>query len=249
LSRVGVRLAIVEDTDDLAGLGAGVVGEVIARTPEASIVVATGNTPMGLYARLADRRQSGAFDPAAITVFQLDEYLGVAPDDRRSLYGWMRRSFLDPLGVSENRAVRLPVDGDLERDCSAFDRAIDDRGGLDLAILGLGRNGHLGFNEPPSHPNSGTRAVELSSVTREDNARYWGTLADVPTSAVTMGLRHLLQARVIVLVAAGASKREIALKVLKGPVGPDVPASFLREAVSDVIVIVDRECWGEGFPR
>jgi glucosamine-6-phosphate deaminase len=90
--------------------------------------------------------------------------------------------------------------------------------------------------------------VELSAVTREDNARYWGSPADVPTSAVTMGLRHLLRARRVVLVVAGGGKREIAHRVLEGPVGSDVPASFLREADSDVIVIMDRDCWGEGIP-
>jgi glucosamine-6-phosphate deaminase len=243
------RLLVVEDTDELARAGADAVAETIGATPAASIVVATGNTPMGLYAQLAERSVSKGLATGAITAFQLDEYLGLAVDDRRSLYGWMRRSFLDPLGVGEDRVVRLPLDGDLDEGCAAFDRVIDDRGGLDLAVLGLGRNGHLGFNEPPSGPDAGTRVVELSAVTREDNARYWEAGADVPSSAVTMGLRHLLRARRVVLVVAGARKREIAHRVLEGAVGTDVPASFLREVVSDVIVIVDRECWGEGSPR
>jgi glucosamine-6-phosphate deaminase len=243
------RLVVVSDADELARTGADVVAEAIAATPSASIVAATGNTPMGLYAQLAERHASGAIDTGAITAFQLDEYLGLAVDDRRSLYGWMRRSFLDPLGVGQDRVVRLPLDGNVDEGWASFDRAIDDRGGLDLAILGLGRNGHLGFNEPPSDPDAGTRVVELSAVTREDNARYWEAGSDVPSSAVTMGLRHLLRARRIVLVVAGASKRAIAHRVLEGPVGPEVPASFLREAESDVTMIVDRECWGEGDPR
>ena len=203
---------------------------------------------MGLYAQLAARRRSGVLDTGGITAFQLDEYLGLAAGDRRSLFGWMRRSFLDPLGVAEDRVVRLPHDGDMDEGCAAFDRALAARGGLDLAILGLGRNGHLGFNEPPSGPETPTRVVELSPVTLEDNARYWGETADVPTTAVTMGLRHLLRARRIVLVVSGAGKRAVLHRVLEGPVGPEVPASFLREAESDVIVIVDRECWGEGEP-
>jgi glucosamine-6-phosphate deaminase len=242
------RVLVVEDADELDRAGADVVAVAIAATPAASIVAATGNSPMGMYAQLAERRASGALDTGTITAFQLDEYLGLAVDDRRSLYGWMRRSFLNPLGVGEDRVVRLPLDGDLDEGCAAFDRAIDDRGRLDLAVLGLGRNGHLGFNEPPSNPDAGTRVVELSAVTREDNARYWGDVEAAPATAVTMGLRHLLRARRVVLVASGVGKREVLHRVLAGPVGPEVPASFLREADSDVIVIVDRECWGEGEP-
>jgi glucosamine-6-phosphate deaminase len=240
------RVVVVEDADELDRAGADFVADAIAATPSAAVTVATGRSPMGLYAQLASRRLVGALDTGGITAFQLDEYLGLAAGDRRSLFEWMRRSFLDPLGVSEARVVRLPLDGDVDEGCTAFDRAIEARGGLDLAVLGLGRNGHLGFNEPPSAPESPTRVVDLSQVTMEDNARYWGTLADVPSLAVTMGLRHLLRARTIVLVASGAGKRAIVHRVLEGPVGPDMPASFLQGAESDVIVIVDRECWGEG---
>ena len=242
------RVVVVEDAGELDRAGADFVADAIAATPAAAVTAATGRSPMGLYAQLAFRR-AGGFDPGAVTVFQLDEYLGLPAGDRRSLFEWMRRSFLDPLGVTEDRVVRLPLDGSLDDGCAAFDRAMTARGRLDLAILGLGRNGHLGFNEPPSGPESSTRVVELSRVTLEDNARYWGDLEDVPATAVTMGLRHLLRARRIVLVASGAGKREVLHRVLEGPVGPEVPASFLREAESDVTVIVDRECWGEGEPE
>jgi glucosamine-6-phosphate deaminase len=245
----GLRLLVVEDADELDWAGADAVAETIAANPAATIAAATGNTPMGLYAQLAERRRTGDLDAGAITAVQLDEYLGVAAGDRRSLYGWMQRSFLDPLGVGADRVVRLPRDGDVPDRCAEFDRTLDARGGLDLAVLGLGRNGHLGFNEPPTPPDAGTRVVELSEVTREDNARYWGALEDVPSSAVTMGLRQLLRARGIVLVVAGERKRAIAHRVLEGPVGPDAPASFLREADGEVTVIVDRDCWGEGDPR
>jgi glucosamine-6-phosphate deaminase len=249
MSRVGgPRVVVVPDTDELDRAGADFVADAIAETPAASMTVATGTSPMGLYAQLAARRRSGSVETGAITVFQLDEYLGLAADDRRSLFGWMRRSFLDPLGVTEDRVVRLPLDGDMDAGCAAFDRALAARGRLDLAILGLGRNGHLGFNEPPSGPETPTRVVGLLPLTLEDNARYWGEVAHVPTTAVTMGLRHLLRARRIVLVASGAGKRAVLHRALEGPVGPDVPASLLREAESDVTVIADRECWGEGDP-
>jgi glucosamine-6-phosphate deaminase len=242
----GLRTRVVEDADQLDRTGADLVTEAIAAIPTASVVAATGRTPMGLYAELAARRRSGLVDATAITAFQLDEYLGLEEDDRRSLFGWMRRSFLEPLGVADDRVVRLPLDGDLDAAFSAFDRAIEARGGLDLAILGLGANGHLGFNEPPSSPEAPTRMVELSPVTIEANARYWGDAADVPTEAVTMGMGQLLSARTIVLVVSGASKRTIVHEALEGPIGPEVPASFLRETDADVTVIVDHAAWGDG---
>jgi glucosamine-6-phosphate deaminase len=242
----GLRTRVVEDAGQLNRIGADLVTEAIAAIPTASVVAATGRTPMGLYAELAARRRSGLIDATRITVFQLDDYLGLEEDDRRSLFGWMRRSFLEPLGVPDDGVVRLPLDGDLESACAAFDRAFEARGGLDLAILGLGANGHLGFNEPPSSPETTSHAVELSPDTIEANAHYWGSAADVPTEAVTMGMSQLLSARAIVLVVSGAGKRSILHRVLEGPIGPDVPASFLRQTDADVTVLVDRAAWGDG---
>jgi glucosamine-6-phosphate deaminase len=241
----GPRIQVVEDADELGRVGADLVAEVIAKTPAASIVAATGRTPMKLYATLAARHRAGVLETTPLTAVQLDEYLGLEPGDRRSLFGWMRRSFLDPLGVHDERVIRLPLDGDLDEGCAAFDRALDARGPLDLAILGLGPNGHLGFNEPPSGPASPTRAVELSPITINANAGYWGAAEDVPPTAVTMGMRHLLSARSIVLLVSGVGKRAIVHDATEGPVGPEVPASFLRECDGDVTVIVDRAAWGE----
>jgi glucosamine-6-phosphate deaminase len=199
---------------------------------------------MGLYAELAARRAAG-LETRRITAFQLDEYLGLGPGDRRSLFGWMRRSFMTPLGVDDERAVRLPTDGNLEVSCAGFDRTIQERGGLDLAILGLGTNGHLGFNEPPSGRDAPTRVVRLSPATIEANARYWGDVADVPPMAVTMGLRQLSAARTILLVASGHAKRAILRAALEGPVGPEVPASFLQVTPAHVTAVVDRDAWGQ----
>ena len=117
---------------------------------------------MGLYRELATLRDQGRFDPSMITVCQLDEYLGIGLDDRRTLFGWMQRTFLAPLRIADERVVRLPVSGDLEAACATYDRELEGRGGVDLAILGIGANGHLGFNEPPSDRSAPTRRVQLS---------------------------------------------------------------------------------------
>jgi glucosamine-6-phosphate deaminase len=242
----GPRIMIVEDAGELGRVGADLVAEAIASGPAVSITAATGSSPMGLYSALAAHYRSGALRTDEVTVFQLDEYLGLAAGDRRSLLGWTRRSFLEPLGIGDEQVVPLPLDGDVEESCAAFDRAVEARGRLDIAILGLGRNGHLGFNEPPSASRSRTRVVELTAGTLQDNARYWGSVADVPARAITMGLRQLLGARRIVMVVSGAIKRAIMHRALEGPVGPEVPASFLQTAEAEVTVIVDRSAWGAG---
>jgi glucosamine-6-phosphate deaminase len=244
---VGVRLVVVDDAEALAAAGADLIGELLASGTARRVVAATGLTPIDLYAELGTRRRSGAIDPSGLTVFQLDEYLGLDAGDRRSLLGWMQRTFLEPLDIADDQVVPLPLVGDLETACAAFDRMLDERGGLDLAILGLGTNGHLGFNEPPSSPEDGTRAVRLRPETVAANARYWGDGAGLPRRAVTMGLRQILAARRIVVLASGAAKRDVAHAALEGPVGPSLPASFLQDVKADLSVIVDRAAW-EGEP-
>ena len=242
----GLRIVVVNDPDELARTGADLATKAIDAHPAGSVLAATGRTPMGVYAELADRRRAGLVDTDRVTAVQLDEYLGLVSHDRRSLFGWMRRSFLDPLEIGDDRVVALPLDGDLAGACTGFDRALADRGGLDLAILGLGRNGHLGFNEPPSNDEAPTRRVALSPVTLDANAQYWGTADDVPREAVTVGMRSLLAARTIVLLVSGAQKREIVHRTVEGPVGPGLPASYLQAASGNVTVVVDRAAWGRG---
>jgi glucosamine-6-phosphate deaminase len=240
----GPRVLVVDDADELGRVAADLVSDTIALAPAASVIPATGRTPMKLYAYLAARRDAGLLDTSEVAVVQLDEYLGLAEGDRRSLFGWMERSFLEPLDITDERVIRLPLDGDLDDACAAYDRDRDVRGPVDLAILGIGEHGHLGFNEPPCGPDAVTRPVVLTPTTISANAGYWGSGADVPTRAVTMGMRHLLAARTILLLVSGRSKRRIVHRALEDDIGPDVPASFLREAEGDVTVVVDRAAWG-----
>ena len=240
------RVVVVQDGAELARAGADVVAGVLEAIPAAIVIVATGRTPLGMYEELGARRNAGAVDTSSLTVVQLDEYLGIGHEDRRSLYGWMRRSFLEPLGIPAERVLDLPLTGDLASACAAFDRDLEVRGGVDLAILGVGANGHLGFNEPPSDERTGTRPVELTPGTIRANASYWGDVSEVPTTAVTLGLRQVLAARTILLLVSGRAKRDVVHRALEGPVGPELPASYLRRAGGDVTVVVDRDAWGDG---
>ena len=243
-----LSITVVDDYDSLSVAGADFVGSLVSSKPSARVVVATGATPMGLYRELADRARAGSLDTSRVTVFQLDEYLGIPSDDHRSLFGWAVRSFVEPLRIPLENVVRVPADGDPAA-CAAYDRAIDDSGGYDLAILGIGGNGHIGFNEPPSDAFAPTREVALSAGSVRSNASYWGGEEHVPRRAVTVGMTALLSARKILLLASGTRKREIVRRALLGPTTPEVPASHLQDA-EDVTVMVDREAWnGQGRSR
>lgn len=238
-------LIITDDYEALSRAAADEVAAVLTTDPAATLLLATGETPMGLYRELARRRERGEINTSALRVIQLDDYLGVPEDDRRSLYRWLRESVLAPLAISEDRVARLRGDReDTDVACRAFDETVRAWGGIDLAILGLGPNGHLGFNEPPAGADAPTRAVALTEASIESNARYWGGRDQVPARALTAGMSLLLAARRTLLLVSGERKRAILRRTVDGSVTPDVPASYLQRA-PNVTVIADREAWPE----
>lgn len=238
-----MRLVAEASYEDMSRAAADRVAALVAANPAASMIVPTGETPLGLYRALAERYRRGELETARLRIFQLDAYLGLAPDDRRSLWGWMKREFLDPLEIDASRVVRLPGDtSDPAAACRAYDAAVQAAGGIDLAILGLGPNGHLGFNEPPADPASPTRVGDLSEESIASNARYWGGRDQVPRRALTAGLAILLAARQTLLLVSGTHKRDILRRAVAGPVSPDVPASYLQGAPG-VTIIADAAAW------
>ena len=235
----------MEDYDGLSVAGADWLQRRIEVNPAARVLLATGNTPIGIYREMAQRRARREWDSSHLIAFQLDSYLGIGPDDGRSLYGWLAREFLDPCGISPDRVVRLPGDStDPSGVCAAYERAVAEHGGLDLSILGLGPNGHLGFNEPPSGPDVPTRVVDLTPASVASNAAYWGGEALVPRQALTAGMNAILAARETLLVVSGAHKREILQRTLMEPVTPDLPASLLRQSPA-LTVLADRDAAGD----
>lgn len=232
-----MRIVPVPDATALAQTAAATLATAIRAKPHLRLVVATGRTPLATYQQLAGDHQRGALPTDRLRVYQLDAYRGLPPDDPRALYRWMREAFLDPLGVPPENVVRLPGDApDPAAACRAYDARVRAEGGYDLAVLGLGPNGHLGFNEPPSPSDAPTRLVTLAPESVHSNAAYWGGEEHVPREALTAGLDLLLSARTVLLLVAGAHKRDVLHATLHGPVTPDLPASYLQRCPHALIL-------------
>ncbi len=233
-----MNLIVEADHEAMSERAADLIAAAIREEPTLSVLVATGNTPLRTYEKLVQQRGAG-LETRHLTALQLDEYVGVGEDDPRSLYGWMREAFVEPLGITQ--VVRLRGDAeDVGAACRAYDEAVRKHSGVDLAVLGLGPNGHLGFNEPPSGADAPTRRVTLSEASLESNAAYWQ--GEVPRFALTCGMSTLLAAKKILLLVSGAHKHAALRRTLEGPVTPELPASYLRGR-EDVTVVTDRAAW------
>lgn len=209
-------------------------------TPTAVLGLPTGRTPIPIYHTLADWQRAGRIDFRHVRSFNLDELVGVDSNDPRSYAAYMARHWTIPLGLNASH-VHLPqTTGDLERACSAYEEALEAAGGLDLVLLGLGENGHIGFNEPGTAWDSGTHVASLAAGTRRALVEAFGSLDAVPRQAVTMGLRTILSARRCVLVATGARKAAIVARLLEQPPTLEVPASALQTH-PHVAVVLDAE--------
>lgn len=234
-----MNLIVTKDYAEMSQRAADFVAAVVSAKPNTALVLPTGETPLGLYRALIAAYQRGTFDPSRLRIFQLDEYLGVGPEDERSLYGWVKQAALDPLAIPPAHVVTLLGDTtNAAAACRAYHEAVVAAGGLDLALLGLGPNGHLGYNDPPADATSPTRVLDLSESSLQGAARYFGGLDRVPRQALTCGMDLLLGARQKLLIVSGTHKREILRQSLIGPLTPQVPASYLQQA-DNVTIIAD----------
>jgi glucosamine-6-phosphate deaminase len=235
-----MKIETVEDYEGLSRRAAALFMDQAKGKPESVCVLPTGRTPEGLFRVLIEAHHAGDADFSRLRFVVLDEYTGIAADDRRSLHQWLRRALLDGLGISPSRIAAFdPSAADIDAECARVERVIAEWGGIDLAIVGLGPNGHVGFNEPGSAPDSRTRRISLTEESVTSNAGYWGSAADVPRHALTLGIGTLREARKIILMVSGQAKAGILARALEGPVSPDVPASLLRNH-TDFTVVADR---------
>lgn len=230
-------MIVVDRREDAERALAREIADLVRASRRVVLGIATGKTPAGVYRELAGLRTEEKIDFGRVEVFLLDEYLDLAPGDPRSFLAWTRERVLDPLGIPAPQA-RYPEEG------GAYERAIRDAGGIDLQILGIGRNGHVAFNEPGSPRGARTRVVDLHPWTREDASEAFGGLDRVPRRAITMGIATILEAKRLRVLAFGGAKARVVAQAFERPIGPDVPATYVREH-RDLEVWLDREAASE----
>lgn len=238
--RILMKIIVVEDYEAMSEAAADIFAKQIQTKPGSVLGFATGSSPVGTYKKLIELYNAGKLDFSKITTFNLDEYFGIDKNHEQSYYYFMHKNLFDHVNVDEDKVSIPSGTGNLEKTCSEYEKAIDAAGGIDLQILGIGGNGHIGFNEPGVPFGSTTHLVELDKNTIEANSRFFDSVEDVPTKAVTMGIKTIMNARSIVLIANGESKADAIYKTVHGPVSQDTPASVLQ-LHPNVTLIVDKE--------
>ncbi|OEJ29389.1 glucosamine-6-phosphate deaminase [Streptomyces agglomeratus] len=225
-----MEVVIVPDARTGGELIAAAIGRLLSHKPDALLGVATGSSPLPIYEALTAKVRAGEADPSRARICQLDEYVGLPPGHPESYRSVVLREVVEPLGLTESSF--MGPDGsaeDIEGACAAYDRALGEAGGVDLQLLGIGTDGHIGFNEPCSSLASRTRIKTLTEQTRVDNARFFDNDIDqVPHHVITQGIGTILEARHLVLLATGEGKAEAVAQTVEGPVAALVPASALQ---------------------
>lgn len=236
-----MKLLIEESYEDMSRRAADVIAEVVVEKPNCVLGLATGSTPIGLYADLVSDCKEGKISFKDVSTYNLDEYRGLAGDHDQSYRYFMNVNLFDHVDI-DKAATHVP-DGaceDADAACAAYEEAIEAAGGVDIQLLGLGHNGHIGFNEPaPEFPKE-THCVELTESTINANSRLFDSIDDVPREAYTMGIGTIMAAEEILVVANGSDKADIVRRAFFGPVTPEVPASILQFH-PNVTVVVDKE--------
>jgi len=232
-------VVLKKDYDDVSSEAARMVAGAVRAKPDIVLGLATGGTPLGLYKELVALHRERSLDFSRATSFNLDEYLGLAPSHPQSYHYFMEQNFFSQVDFPRDRA-HVPdgtIQGGYDDYCNRYEKSIKAAGGIDLQVLGIGRNGHIGFNEPTSSLASRTRLKVLSRETLDDNAKFFGP-AEGPSCAITMGIGTILEARRVLLLATGASKAAAVAKSIEGPITCAVSASALQ-LHPDVTFVLD----------
>jgi len=236
-----MRVVITADYDEMSDRAAQIVLEAIQKKPDIVLGLATGSTPEGLYERLVQAYKDGRADFSRVVTFNLDEYVGLSPDHQQSYRYFMNEKLFDHINIKkENTHVPDGQAPHLLQECERYEEMIRQAGGIDLQVLGIGREGHIGFNSPGTAFHSRTHVAVLTETTVQDNARFFDSAEEVPRFAVTMGIGSILDARRCVLLASGSAKAEAIKATVEGPLNPLVSASALQFH-PDTVVIADEE--------
>lgn len=240
-----MKIIKTKNYDEMSKKAANLIGAQIVMKPDSVIGLATGSSPIGTYKELIRRCDAGEVDFSDITTVNLDEYRGLPRDNDQSYYYFMNHNLFDHVNIDKARThVPNGMVEDAEKECSDYEELIKSVGGIDLQLLGLGHNGHIGFNEPAQQFDKVTHCVDLQESTIEANKRFFASADDVPRQAYTMGIGTIMAAKKVVVVVSGKDKAAIVKKAFTGPVTPSVPASILQMH-QDAIIICDEDAYSE----
>ncbi len=235
-----MRIIVEEDYQSMSKKAALLVAGQVLLKADTVLGLATGSTPLGMYKELVRMYQEGEVDFSAVKTFNLDEYYLLPPDDLQSYHYFMQENFFKHINIrAEN--IHLPdgMAADIEEECMQYEKAIEASGGIDLQVLGIGENGHIGFNEPAESLNVYTGLVNLTEETIKANSRFFSSMEEVPQKALTVGMGTILKARRIILLASGEKKAKAIRDTVCGQVTTQVPSSFLQ-LHPDVTLILDQ---------
>ena len=235
-----MKKIICKNYDELSRVAAGIVARQIWAKPETVLGLATGGTPLGMYANLSQMHATNDLDFSQVVSFNLDEYYPIAKENRQSYDFFMWDNLFSHINIHRDN-VNIP-DGsaaDPEKECAAYDQKIAAAGGIDLQVLGIGVNGHIGFNEPDTALLMPTHRTALTDSTIEANARFFGSADDVPRHALTMGMESIFNAKMILMLISGENKAAVVREMFSGKVSPQVPASLLA-LHPNVMVVMDQ---------
>ena len=224
-----MRIIHTENYQELSRQAANIICAQVNLKPNSVLGLATGSTPIGAYENIVAANKAGDVDFSQVTSVNLDEYCGLTGDNDQSYRYFMNEHLFKHVNIDMDKTnVPSGVAADPQAECERYDALIESLGGTDLQLLGIGHDGHIGFNEPDDHFEIATHIVELDPQTIEANARFFDSIDDVPRSAITMGMKAIMSAKKVLLIASGQDKQEILHKALFGPVTPRVPASILQ---------------------
>ena len=224
-----MKFITVKTYEELSRKAAEIISSQVVMKPNSVLGLATGSTPIGTYSRLAEKCDKCDVDFSNVTSVNLDEYVGLTGDNDQSYRYFMNTNLFTKINIDINKThVLSGVASDMEKEAADFDALIEELGGIDLQLLGIGLDGHIGFNEPDDVFIKETHVVELDPSTIEANARFFESIDDVPKSAITMGMGAIMNAKKVLLIANGKNKEEILKASFFGPITPKVPASLLQ---------------------
>ena len=236
-----MKIIKTADYNEMSRKAANLIGAQVIMKPNCILGLATGSSPIGTYKELIKRCEEGDLDFSQVKSVNLDEYKGLPRDNDQSYYYFMNHNLFDHINIDKaNTHVPNGMEPDAAKECANYEELIKSLGGVDLQLLGLGHNGHIGFNEPAEEFDKVTHCVDLQESTIEANKRFFEKVEDVPTQAYTMGIKNIMAAKKILLVATGSAKADALYKSLYGPITPNVPASILQ-LHQDVTVVADED--------